>query len=184
MASQKYIEFISLTAHCVFSDFKVQSLVLHTKPFTMSHTAVNINDMINSMIAEFNIPTHKIHNVIHDNASKMTLAMVAMSDFNSLPCFIHTTQLVVNDGVLLQPSVNNIMSKCKKIGMHLSQSVPAARRLAQIQDELNKPKLKFINEVCTRWDSEFQSLERVRDMKSELILWLLEVKYFFDSLYF
>ena len=150
----------------------------------MSHTAVNINDMINSMIVEFNIPTHKIHNVIHDNASNMTLAMVAMSDFNSLPCFIHTTQLVVNDGVLLQPSVNTIMSKCKKMGMHLSQFIPAAHRLAAIQDELNKKNLKYIQEVSTRWDSEFLSLERVRNMKSELSLWLLEVKYFFDSLYF
>ena len=177
-------EFISLTAHCVFSDFKVQSLVLHTKPFIVSHTAVNINDMLNSMIDEFNIPVHKIHNIVHDNASNMTLAMVGMSDFNSLPCFIHTTQLVVNDGVLLQSSVNTIMSKCKKMGMHLSQSIPAARRLAEIQAELNKPKLKYIQEVSTRWDSEFLSLERVRNMKSELSLWLLDVKYFFDSLYF
>ena len=76
------------------------------------------------------------------------------------------------------------MSKCKKIGNHLSQSGPAIRRLAEIQDELNKPQLKFINEVCTRWDSEFLSLQRVRDMKAELIIWLLEVKYFFYFLYF
>ena len=171
-------EFMSLTAHCVFSDFKAQSLVLHTKPFTASHTAVNINNMLNSMIDDFKIPVHKIHNIVHDNASNMTLAMVGMSNFNSLPCFIHTTQLVVNDGILLQPSVNTIMAKTKKMGMHLSQSMPAARRLTEIQVDLGKPKLKYIQEVATRWDSEFLSLERVRDMKPELSLWLIDVSIF------
>ena len=136
------------------------------------------------MIAEFSIPTHRIQNVIHDNASNMTLAMGSMSEFNSLPCFIHTTQLVVSDVVLLQPSVNNLMAKCKKVGNHLSASGPAGRRLAQIQHELKKPILKFINEVCTRWDSEFLSLERVRQMKEELIIWLMEVKYFIYFLFF
>ena len=110
--------------------------------------------------------------------------MGSMPEFDSLPCFIHTTQLVVNDGVLLQPSVNNLMAKCKKVGNHLSQSGPAARRLAQIQQELKKPVLKFMNEVCTRWDSEFLSLKRVREMKQEIIMWLVEVKYFIYFLYF
>ena len=93
-------EFISLTAHCVYPNFDQQVLVLHTKPFNDSHTAVNINEMVNTMIDEFSIPTYKIHNVLHDNASNMTSAIGALSEFNSLPCFIHTAQLVVDNAVL------------------------------------------------------------------------------------
>ena len=49
-------EFISLTAHCVYPDFCQQMLVLHTKPFNHSHTAVNINEMVYTMIDEFSLP--------------------------------------------------------------------------------------------------------------------------------
>ena len=94
----------------------------------ISNTAVNINEMINSMIGEFSIPTYKIHNVLHDNASNMTCAFGALSEFISLPFFIHTTQLVVDNGVLQQPSVNNLMNKCKQIGNHLSHSTTSSWR--------------------------------------------------------
>ena len=113
-------EFISLTAHYVYPNFDQQALVLHTKPFNSSHRAVNINEMINSMIDDFSIPTYKIHNVLHDNASNMTSAFGSLSEFNSLPCFIHTTQLVVDKGVLQKPSVHNLMKKCKQIGNYQS----------------------------------------------------------------
>ena len=147
-------EFISLTAHCTYPNFDRQALVLQTKPFNESHTASNINEILNTMIDEFCIPTHKIHNVVHDNASNMTIAIGTLSDFNSLPCFVHTTQLVVNSAVLQQASVQGVMKKCKKIGNYLSNSTNAYHRLRWIQNELNKTVLKFINEVITRWDSE------------------------------
>ena len=84
-------------------------LVLHTKPFNDSHTSVNISEMVYSMIDEFSLPHYKIHNIVHDNASNMTNAINVLSDFNSLPCFTHTTQLVVNNAVLEQPSVSVLL---------------------------------------------------------------------------
>ena len=168
-------EFISLTAHCVYPNFEQQVLVLHTKPFHDSHTAVNINEMVNTMIDDFSIPPYKVHNVIHDNASNMTSAIGGLSEYNSLPCFIHTTQLVVDNAVLQQPSVATLINKSKKIGNYLSHSTNAYRRLAQIQRELGRPVRKYINEVATRWDSEYNSLVRVKEMKVELTLLLSEL---------
>ena len=49
-------QFISLTGHCTFNNFDQQALVLHTKPFDVSHTGVNISDMMTEMIDEFDIP--------------------------------------------------------------------------------------------------------------------------------
>ena len=170
-------EFMSLTAHCIYPDFAQQALVLHTKPFNYSHTAENIVHMINSMIEDFSIPTYKIHHVLHDNASNMTSAFGTLSDYDSLPCFIHTTQLVVEKGVLEQPSVSNVRAKCKKIGAHLNHSSVEYHKLAEIQRAMSLPVLKFINDVATRWDSEYDSLVRVQEMRLELTNWMSQVKY-------
>ena len=66
----------------------------------ISHTGVNINDMIKSMITEFDIPKYKIHNIVHDNCSNMVLGITKTSDYDSLPCYIHTTQLCIDDCIL------------------------------------------------------------------------------------
>ena len=169
-------EFISLTAHLVYPDFQQQMLVLHTKPFNDSHTSVNIGEMVYSMIDEFSIPHYKIHNIVHDNASNMTNAINAQTDFNSLPCFTHTTQLVVNNGLLEQPSVSALLKKIKSIGSHLSHSTKAFHQLEELQREMNRDVLRFINVVCTRWDSEYDSLKRVKDMKIELRVFLTQIQ--------
>ena len=127
------------------------------------------------MIDEFSLPNYKIHNIVHDNASNMTNAIKVLSDFNSLPCFTHTTQLVVDNAVLQQPSVQSLMKKCKAIGNYLSHSTKAYHLLEQLQREMNRTVLKFINEVCTRWDSEYESLKRVKEMKIELLVFLAQV---------
>ena len=67
------------------------------------------------------------------------------------------------------------MKKCKAIGNYLSHSTKAYHRLVQIQKEMNRTILKYINEVCTRWDSEYESLKRVKEMKIELTVFLNEV---------
>ena len=82
-------QFISLTGHCTFNNFDQQALVLHTKPFDVSHTGVNISDMMTDMISEFDIPRYEIHNIVHDNASNMVCGISENTEYDSLPCFIH-----------------------------------------------------------------------------------------------
>ena len=89
----------------------------------------------------------------------------------------HSISVVIEKGVLEQPSVNNLRTKCKKIGAHLNHSSNAYHQLAEIQRAMKRPVIKFINDVCTRWDSEYDSLVRVQEMKLELTNWMSQVKY-------
>ena len=167
-------QFISLTGHCTFNNFDQQALVLHTKPFDVSHTGVNISDMMTEMIDEFDIPKYKIHNIVHDNASNMVCGISENTEYDSLPCFIHTTQLCINDCIMEQKSVSNIISKCRNLASHFSRSIPALHKLQEFQDQLRRPKLRLQTDVVTRWDSKYFMLDRTLEMKMELVLYFSE----------
>ena len=136
-------QFISLTGHCVFENFDQQALVLHTKPFHQDHTALNICAMVEDMIQEFAIPKHKIHQIVHDNASNIVCAIDKTSEFESLPCFIHTTQLVIDDSIFKQATVNNILTKCRSLGSHFSRSPKAYQDLKKNSKKIAQKRTKI-----------------------------------------
>ena len=160
--------FLSLTAHCIFPNFDTQ-VVLFAQPFTERHTAVNINDTIDNMINEYKIPKHKIHAIVHDSASNMVKG-VKDSQYNSLACFTHTTQLALNDCIFEQPSVKTLEQKCKKIYSHFNTSYVAMSRLHGIQKELGHKELVPLNNNLTRWDSTFIMFERTLQLKTDIIV--------------
>ena len=173
--AQNQDNFLSLTAHCVFPTFAQQACVLHIRPFQTSHTSKNISEIIQDMIKEYSIPKYKIHQIVHDNASNMLCGIGKMTEYDSLSCFIHTTQLAINDSVLTQISVTNLLAKIKSMQAHLSRSSTSAESLRQIQIRLNKSTLKMKTDVCTRWDSKYLVFERAHNMKEELSLLQSEV---------
>ena len=167
-------QFMSLTAHCTFDNFEQQAVVLHTEPMNISHTGLNINETMNKMITEFDIPKYKVHNIVHDNCSNMVVGIDKTSEYDSLPCFIHTTQLCIEDCVLSQRSVIDIIAKCKTLASHFSRSIPSLHKLESIQVLLGYPKLRLITDVITRWDSKYLMISRTLDMRRELVIYINE----------
>ncbi len=51
----------------MFGNFDVQAVVLHAHPFTDRHTSVNINETIDNMVNEFNIPEYKVNYIVFMN---------------------------------------------------------------------------------------------------------------------
>ena len=94
--------------------------------------------------------------------------------YDSLPCFIHTTQLCITDCILDQKSVNNLISKCKNLASHFGRSIPALHKLQQLQEQLGRPKLRLQTDVPTRWDSKYLMLTRIHEMKRELVVYFSE----------
>ena len=74
----------------------------------------------------------KLHLVLRDNGSNF-IAGLRLANFG---CLAHTLQLVVKDAVLAQKSVQDLLSRCRKIVGHLKQSNVAWHNLASIQDKL------------------------------------------------
>ena len=99
---------LSLTAHWVERDFTKLSAVLCVKEMEGSHTGSAICAKFGSMLY---IKKHNVQLVLRDNAANMEKAM-RDATIPSYGCFAHSLQLVVNDGVLVQRSVNDLLAIC------------------------------------------------------------------------
>lgn len=176
--------FISLTGHCVYPNFDQQAVLLHTAPFLDNHTGVNISDLIKSMVETYKIPENKIHQIVHDNATNM-ICGVELTGYNSLTCFLHTTQLGINECIFNQAYVKRIIDKCKRIAEHFNKSGLGKQTLIAIQKQINQPVLAVKQDVITRWDSTYYMLQRMYAIKDSIVLYASNSSnncpYIFDS---
>ena len=150
--SNSDVSFLSFTAHSISDDFIPQQCVLRVKLVPGSHTAEFITQNIHEILEEYNIPKFKVHAISSDNAANM-LKGIYDTYIDSLPCFWHTLQLVINDCIFNQRSVSSIMTNCRKIVGHFSYSPLAHSKLSILQDRYDLPKHKLIQDVSTRWNS-------------------------------
>ena len=164
---------MSVTGHCIDENFEQQVVVLRVTPFPESHTAANISSLIEEVIEEFKIPASKIHLIAHDNGANVVKA-VKMLPYSSLPCFLHTLQLVINDCIFEQRPVKEIIANCRTIVGHFNHSPQAYNKLEKLQDENNVMKHKLIQNVPTRWNSTFHMLQRIFEQKKVLALYMID----------
>ena len=124
--------FLSCTAHCMFEDFSQQCLVLNAKPYGERHDTANIARVLLTMINEYEIPSHKIHCIVADNAPVMKAA-VETTRYSYLGCFAHQVQLLINKTVFIQAGVKTLNSKMHKLSGHFHSSSFATAKLKEIQ---------------------------------------------------
>ena len=156
--------YISLSGHFIDASFLRKDVVLNVKHFPGSHTGNAISDIFHKMKDDWNIPDIKCHLLIRDNAANIRLG-AELSNFNSESCFIHTLQLALNDGIFSQRIVRDIISNSRKIVGHFNHSPLACSRLQDIQNKLDLPQHKLIQDVTTRWNSTFYMLERLVEQR-------------------
>ena len=165
--------YIGITAHFV-EDFKLQSVMLACRRFKGSHTAENILSNYQQIISSFNLD-NKVVTIITDNAANMQAFVtlpgaeldITDSDSDSdsedtllditdipgaldylpehIPCFCHTLQLCVNDGLNKASGISTTISKASRLVSHVRHSALASDILA------DQPRLQARN--STRWNS-------------------------------
>lgn len=166
--------FISLTGHFIDKEeFKQVVVTLTTKPFSDSHTAVKIGEMLTEIMTEWNIGEQNVHVIVHDNAANMVRAS-ELIQVDSLCCFLHTLQLAINDAIFSQRAVKDIIAKCKTIVGHFAHSALACEKLKQLQISHNLPQHKLIQDVSTRWNSTLHMLERVYEQRQAISAYSLD----------
>jgi len=97
------------------------------------------------------------------------------------PCFIHTIQLIVNDGLKQQRTVIDCLAVGRGMVSHFRHSTSATSTLDQFQRDCGTPagkELRVIQDVPTRWNSSYYMLERLLILKNALILYDAEVETF------
>ncbi|KAJ8926591.1 hypothetical protein NQ314_021017, partial [Rhamnusium bicolor] len=116
------------------------------------------------ILNEWNIGTEKLHLLLRDGGANIKKAAEYMKiDHES--CFIHTQQLVVLDAIRSQRSVSDLIAVARNIVTHFNHSSVSREKLENIQKELNMPAKKFVQDVQTRWNSTYYSLERLFEQK-------------------
>ncbi|XP_070399081.1 zinc finger BED domain-containing protein 4-like isoform X1 [Nothobranchius furzeri] len=119
------------------------------------------------MLQTWGIPKTSVHVVLCDNAKNMIKAMND-AGLPSLPCFAHTLQLAVHEGLLAQRSIADAIAVGRKIVGHFKHSVLAYSRLEDIQGQLNQPIKRLQQDVQTRWNSTYYMLQSLIEQKRVL----------------
>lgn len=180
-SSRDMRSYIGVTGHFV-EKFSLQSVMLACQRFKGSHTGEHISSTVQQIITSFDL-NNKISIIITDNAANMLRAFVTLpglekdnpSDSDSeddddglqtadtsavmdslpdhIPCFAHTLQLVVKDGLKHTAGMTSVINKASKLVTHVRHS--------SLGTELFEGDTKFQARNDTRWSSVNKMLKSV-----------------------
>ena len=146
--------YVTITAHYITEEWKIQSYVLCTCEMAERHTSINIATRTEEAAEMWNIDGKHVSAVVTDNASNMSAAVVDILEWNHLPCFAHTLQLAVNKG-LDANSLVHLSSLGRKLVSHFKHSALATAAPSRKQEQMNLPKHRLLQDVVTHWNSTF-----------------------------
>ena len=92
----------------------------------------------------------------------------------SLGCFIHSLQLVVEDGMLSQCAVIDILATYRATVGHFKHSSVAYGHLCSIQEHLGVLQHRLQQDVHTRWNSSLYKVKSVIEQKMSLAAYVIE----------
>ena len=154
--------FMTVTGHFITENWQLNAKVLATRALDVSHTGRNIADRILQLKEEFGIS--EIPAVVTDNASNMVKA-AEESKIQRVPCFSHTLQLAVEDG-LNDPKLVKVFASARKLVGHFSHSVKATEALKEQQRRMGAKQTKqVLQDVCTRWNSKYLMINRLLELR-------------------
>jgi len=183
-SSRDMRSYFGVTAHFI-SDYELKGVMLACTRFVGSHTADRIFAEYSDLAAKYDI---KPFLVITDNAANMVKAFSifpeelsqdtdeesdgivecrpATDEFDYLPserspCFAHTLQLVVRDGLQHAGPYNHIISKMGRFVSHCRKSTRATDILEGTH------RLQMAN--ATRWNSQLTMLRSVLSLPNEIL---------------
>ncbi len=164
--------FLALTCHFWREDKgMLESFLLSCTRMEGSHTGEKIAEAIRVVSCTFNIQG-KILLSVTDNGANMLKAADILG-LRHLGCYAHTLNLVITDAIKETPQAEDIKTKASKIVEKTKRSTKINDKLAELQKSLGrKTPLKLKQNVATRWNSVFEMLERLVEVKDAVSLLL------------
>lgn len=150
--------YVAVTAHFITNDWQFYCCLLSCFGYGGRHTADNLAQELRRVTQEWSI-SDKVYAIATDNAANIVAATKA-TGWVHIPCFAHTVNLIVSDGLV---HIGELKLKVKKIVEHFHRSSQAAAKFNSTQTQMHPhvTPLKLINDVPTRWNSTYYMLERI-----------------------
>ena len=99
-----------------------------------------------------------------------------LGGYHSLRCVAHTIQLSIRDAFKHCSKIQNLVDKCKSIVKYFKKSSPAMNILLNIQSSKRGTNvLKLLQDVATRWNSEFFMIYRLLELKQPMCIALAQI---------
>ena len=164
--------YLSLTAHFITLDFHMKSFLVGMKPFEGAHTGVRIAAEMDSTIDTLQLNdkalTHRW--CVNDRGANVVLAVKKSIELDTeLFCIDHTLHLIVTKAVKDVALVTDAMDQCRKVAAHFHRSTKHSELLRKKCTELDIPYKKVVLPCPTRWNSQFQSIKSILDLKVALV---------------
>ncbi|KAJ8720658.1 hypothetical protein PYW08_006123 [Mythimna loreyi] len=131
--------------------------------FEERHTSANLKGFFEAKFQEWNISQY-VNVIVSDNAANI-LSAVRLGNWRSLPCYAHTINLVVQSSM---DALSDTMDRVKAVIEYFHRSLPAKKKLVEIQEQMNISPLKLKQDVTTRWNSTYDALSRMLRMRVAL----------------
>ncbi|XP_049877248.1 E3 SUMO-protein ligase ZBED1-like [Pectinophora gossypiella] len=151
---------------------RLESVLLEAVVLQGHHDADNLASVIASILEDWQCRS-KVVAMVTDNAQTMVKAAEILK-LKHVPCFAHSLNLVIKH-VLLEPecaALKELIDKCKAIVTYFKHSSLASNQLKCLQKDLKKSQLRPLQHVETRWNSAFQMLKRIGEIRDEVSLTL------------
>ncbi|KAL3226469.1 hypothetical protein MRX96_024935 [Rhipicephalus microplus] len=163
-ASRANESYVSFTCHLPTPSFRMKQFTLNTRHMVVSHSAENIAQMLVEKCAEWEIPDSCRKYIVIDNGRNIRAA-VRRLPWTEHACFAHTLQLAIHDAISNKPSIDRLCKKARHIVGHYRHSSSAQKRFDEYQNKMGKEPLCLVQDVDTRWSSQYLMLSRLLDLK-------------------
>ena len=164
--------YISLSAHFVGDDWKMDHYCLQTREVVSSHTAQNLAGEISCSLDEWGI-TDKVVMVTTDNGQNIKNAIIEELQYSHLCCVGHTLQLGIGKALQLT-AVSRVLGRVRKLVEHFHKSTLATNCLREKQIRLELPQHVLVMECKTRWSSTYHMIQRVQEQQAAICAVLAE----------
>ncbi|XP_077424041.1 E3 SUMO-protein ligase ZBED1-like [Vanacampus margaritifer] len=158
--------YLAVTCHFVNEEMQLSTLLLGIKRFPRTHTAANLAEAKETLMAEWGIRA-KVMSLVTDSAANM-IACANRLNVRHISCFAHMLNLVMKKSLAQTPGLDDLRTRARSIVGHFKSSTTAREKLSEIQRQMGRPEHKLLQEVETRWNSTFAMLQRLHEQREPL----------------